>query len=145
MLALTLTGSCKKSAYKMEKDNITKAIEQTKLDDNVRWMVILPGLGCNGCIQEAEAFMKEHIADGEILFVLTNISSLKILQQKIGVQIKDCPNVVIDTENEFDVKTDNSIYPCIVELRNGKIVGHEFQSPKNPEAFGRLKNQASRR
>jgi len=75
-----------------------------------------------------------------ILFVLTNISSLKILQQKIGIQIKNCPNVYIDRENIFDVHTDNSFYPCIARIENGKIVEHEFQSPKNGAAFYNLRS-----
>jgi|BioPla2DNA2_1021312.scaffolds.fasta_scaffold03320_12 hypothetical protein len=143
IVILLITGSCQKKAHKIEKNNIIKAMEQMDVGDNVSWIVILPGLGCTGCIQEAEVFMKDHINNEEILFVLTKISSLKILQQKMGIQIKDYQNVIIDAGNEFDVRTENNIYPCIVQLKTGKIVRHEFQSPQNSNAFGRLKGMTS--
>jgi hypothetical protein len=100
-------------------------------------------LGCHGCIQEAEVFMKDNVEKPDILFVLTNISSLKILQQKIGVQIKDYPNVYVDWENAFSIPTDNSIYPCIIRIENRKITAHEFQCPKNGQAFRKLESLAS--
>ena len=122
IVILLTSGSCQKSSHNIEKRYLIEAIEQTDIGDNMRWIVVLPGLGCTGCIQEAEAFMKDNIENGEILFVLTKISSLKILQQKIGVQIKDYTNVVVDMENKFDVRTENKIYPCIVHLKNGKRI-----------------------
>jgi len=139
-MIITITGSCKKSVNEIEKKHLMTAIDLAKVSHNIHWIVILPGLGCNGCIQEAEVFMRDHIKNTEILFVLTKISSLKILQQKIGVQIREYPNVYIDMKNEFDIPTDNSIYPCIVQLEDGKMVKHEFQSPQNGDAFRKLKN-----
>lgn len=139
-IILIITGSCKKSANEIEKKHLMTAIDQAKVSNDIRWIVILPGLGCHGCIQEAEVFMRDHIKNMEILFVLTKISSLKILQQKIGVQISEYPNVYIDLKNEFDIPTDNSIYPCIVQLKDGKMVEHEFQSPQNGDAFWKLKD-----
>jgi hypothetical protein len=43
-------------------------------------------------------------------------------------------------ENIVDVHTDNSFYPCIARIENGKIVEHEFQSPKNQAAYYNLRN-----
>ena len=94
----------------------------------------MPGLGCNGCIQEAEAFMKTHVTDKRILFVLTNLSSLKILQLKIGIKIDEHDNILVDKNGLFEITTNNRIYPCIIEMKEGKVVSHSFQSPRN-EAF----------
>jgi len=143
MVAIVLcciTNSCKKSIQETETDNLTTAITKLNINKQTKWLVVLPGLGCHGCIQEGEAFMKKYVKNTNILFVLTNIYSVKILQQKIGVQVKNCPNVYIDRENIFDVHTDNSIYPCIARIENGKIVEHEFQSPKNGAAFYNLRS-----
>lgn len=135
-----ITNSCKKSIHETESENLTTAMAKLNVNKQTKWMVVLPGLGCHGCIQEGEAFMKKYVKNTDILFVLTNISSLKILQQKLGVQIKNCPNVYIDRENIFDVHTDNHFYPCIARIENGKVVEHEFQSPKNGAAFYNLRS-----
>ena len=93
------------------------------------------GMGCHGCIQEAEFFMKKHISNEKILFVLTNIESLKILQQKTGVEIKSHPNVYIDWNNQFKLPTDHSIYPCVIQVNKGKLQQYAFQSPKTPALY----------
>jgi len=75
----------------------------------------------------------------QIIFVLIKISLLKILQQKINIDIKEHPNIYVDRDNVFNISADNTIYPCIIQLQNGKIMAHEFQSPKNGLAFQKLK------
>lgn len=84
--------------------------------------------------------MENHIADERILFVLTKVSSLKILQQKTNVRIDEHRNIHVDKENLFYIPTDNSIYPCVIQLKNGKLLKHSFQSPQNA-AFYQLENQ----
>ncbi len=137
-LILLLTVSCGRSTAETERDYLTSAINELGFPAYTRWIVIMPGLGCHGCIQEAEAFMKENVERQDILFILTSVSSLKILQQKIGVQVKDLPNVYIDRDEAFKLPTENNIYPCIVRIEAGKITGHEFQSPGNSGAFMKL-------
>lgn len=141
ILILSLSVACKKNEKDIEQEHLSSAIDKIDVDNNVNWIVVLPGLGCHGCIQVAEAFMKDNIENKEILFVLTKISSLKILQQKIGVQVKEHPNVYIDREDIFAIPTDNSHYPCIIRLKNKKIDMHMFQSPDNKQAFSNLKAQ----
>lgn len=144
-LALTFliitTTSCKKDPKIEETLYFSKAINKVDIPSNYEWLVILPGVGCHGCIQEGESFIQEHIDQKDILFVLTKIESLKILQNKIGLNIKDHSNIMIDREDMFNVRTDNRIYPCIIELENGKLMGYEFQSPENSTAFEKLQHQ----
>ena len=82
--------------------------------------------------------MKKNIGNNKILFILTKVYSLKILQQKVGFQIKKYPNVYIDKENTFDIPSKNSIYPCVVELEKGHLSTYAFQSPTS-NAFQLLK------
>lgn len=138
-----ISGSFKKSEKEIEHECLTEAIQKVEGCDSIKWIVILPGLGCNGCIQEGEAFMKENIENREIFFVLTNISSLKILEQKINLKTKEYQNIFIDRENWFNIPTDNSIYPCIIRIKDKKLVNYEFQCPKNGQAFRKLKNHIS--
>jgi hypothetical protein len=138
---ICVLNSCKKSTKEIESSYLSSAISNLNIDNRIKWIVVLPGLGCNGCIQEAEAFMRDNIELRDVFFVLTNISSLKILQQKIGVKVKNCSNVYVDNENLFKIPTDNCAYPCIIEYRQNKYVNHEFQSPRNGDAFRKLKER----
>lgn len=121
---------CKENTEKKEKEFLTQGVEQLKLGEQYDWIIVLPGVGCHGCIQEGEFFMKQHVSNKKILFVLTNISSLKILQQKTGVKIGAYTNIYVDRDNLFKLPTDNAIYPCVIQLENGKLFQYMFQSPK---------------
>ena len=132
--------SCTKSNAEIEKKEI-----QLFVNDNSNkikgydYMVVLPGLGCHGCIQEAEVFMKNYINNQKIVFVLTKIESLKILQQKIGVKLSDHKNILVDQNQNFNISTSNTIYPCIARVHNAVVESYGFQSPVNSEAFNNLK------
>lgn len=144
LLSLTvLSFSCNKSIQEKEKDQLMDAVDNIAINKNTDWIVVLPGLGCSGCIQEAEDFLKKNSNNKKIFFVLTKIESLKILQQKTGVKIAEHSNVLIDRADQFIVPTDNSIYPCIIKFTDGKFVSHEFQSPDNSNAFEKLKARVS--
>jgi hypothetical protein len=134
-----IVSSCHKSPEKIERDFLNKAIERIDANHEYQWIVILPGLGCHGCIQEAEVFMQQYITDRRILFVLTKMSSLTILQQKTEVRIDEHPNIYVDREKRFDIPTDNRIYPCIVYMNDGKMDDYFFQCPGN-NAFRILEN-----
>ncbi len=48
--------------------------------------------------------MKKHISNTKILFVLTNISSLKILQQKVGInKISNLSNVFVERKTNSKI------------------------------------------
>jgi hypothetical protein len=137
-----ISYSCNKKVEKdLESDYLTSFLKDTPLRENTEWVVILPGLGCHGCIQEAELFMKNNIGNKNILFILTSVESLKILETKTGVKIKDQTNVYLDKDNSFNIGTSNAIYPCIVQLDNGNIRAYEFQSPSNGQAFATLQSR----
>jgi hypothetical protein len=131
ILVFCITASCAKSPEKREHTYLIHAVEQINVAPNYQWMVILPGMGCHGCIQEGEFFMKKYVGNQDVLFVLTRFSSLKILQQKTGITINEYSNIYVDRDNLFSFPTGNSIYPCIVWLKDGKVVKHMFQSPQN--------------
>lgn len=139
-LIFFISASCEKGENELERDYIKSVINNLTLNETVKWMVILPGMGCHGCIQEGEVFMKDYISKSDIYFVLTKIESLKILQQKIDVELKEHSNVYIDNKVGFKIPTKNSVYPCVVYLNNGKIESHEFQSPGN-NAFEKLRSK----
>lgn len=135
--------SCHKTQSEIEKDYLDERMRSLKALKDKKWVVVLPGLGCKGCIQEGEAFMSKNIDNKQILFVLTKVESIKLLQQKTGVQVSDHQNIFIDEENHFEVPSENGIYPLIIQLDGQKIKNYEFQSPKNGMAFAKLDDRLS--
>jgi hypothetical protein len=135
---LLFSVSCKQSDQDIESSTIKDGIKKIAVKKEADWLVILPGMGCPGCIQDAEAFMRDNVANPRLMFVLTKIESLKLLKQKIGVDVTTIPNVYVDKDNIFDVHTTNAIYPCIVRLSAGEPGEHQFQSPKNSQALEKL-------
>lgn len=95
-----------------------------------KYAVILPSLGCQGCISTVEEFIKNNINRTEVLFILTRIESLKMLQNKIGIDVNKHSNVLIDLENKFLITSDNSIYPIVLELEESTIKSLYYISPK---------------
>lgn len=138
LLCLIIICSCKQNTSELESNYIQEKINNFDNLKDKDWVVILPGLGCKGCIQEGEAFIAKHINKKNVLFFLTRVESIKLLQNKLSLTLADHDNIYIDRTGYFDLPTDNGIYPIIIELRNDKILRHEFQSPENGMAFNRL-------
>ena len=142
LISVSMCFACHhKDEKEIESDYLSSFINDMHTPKNIKWLVILPGMGCHGCIQEGEQFMKDNIKNKKIFFVLTQIESLKILQNKIGVNLKQQSNILADIDNKLTIPSNNSIYPCIVQLDNGKIKEHEFQCPQNGQAFYNLKSR----
>ncbi|MDD4590169.1 MAG: hypothetical protein PHG06_07040 [Parabacteroides sp.] len=132
--------ACKNSPEQGEKKLLANYIEQMKLPENYKWIIILPGVGCHGCIEDGEYFMQQNIKNKDILFILTKISSLKILQQKIGFKVDKYTNIYVDKKNIINIPINNSIYPCVIKLEKGRLSSYSFQNPSN-DAFRQLKQQ----
>lgn len=137
LFPLLLMG-CKEKTENVEKAFLDKAIAQLNVPEYYKWLIIIPGSGCHGCIQEGELFMKRNIEKSDILYILTKTSSLKILQQKTGIRLGDHSNIYVDTATVFDIPTNNAIYPCIVKMDQRRVISFSFQSPSN-NAFKQIK------
>lgn len=139
ILSLTIS-SCEKSKEEVEADYIDGFISNLDVNEKFKWVVVLPGLGCHGCIQTAEAFMQENVTNEEILFVLTQTKSIKLLENKIDVKLSGRSNIYVDRERSFDLPSKNVIYPCIINVEKGVFLTHQFQSPSN-EGFEKLEKK----
>ncbi|WP_028298152.1 hypothetical protein [Olivibacter sitiensis] len=132
--------SCRqKTENDVEKDYLISLVEKFPPPAGTEWFILLPGMGCHGCIQEAEAFMKDFVDKKNMYFVLTRVESLKILEHKIGAKVSGQSNVRADIENEIKIPTPNIVYPCIVKIKDGRYQEHAFQSPNSPSAFNNLR------
>lgn len=138
---LTCTSCNELKSPNVEERYIHDFLRKITLPSGTEWVIILPGLGCHGCIQEGEAFMKDNINKKGVFFVLTSVESLKMLQRKINIDIKKQKNVYVDIDNMFQMPSNNRIYPCIVRLDGGEVQECQFQSPKNSQAFHSLESR----
>lgn len=132
------SAGCDRSPSEVESAYIENQVEKFDPTPDKKWIVILPGLGCKGCIQEGEDFLKNYVSSDNVLFVLTKVESMKLLQQKVGHNLVGRSNVIIDKTGSFELPSENSIYPLIIELDNSKMKAYQFQSPENSVAFSRL-------
>jgi hypothetical protein len=93
--------------------------------------IIIPNQGCEGCISQAEAYVKKNItAQDNIRYIFTRIQSTKLLKIKLGADIMSSNKVLLDTANiiEYPDKK-KEIYPMTVTLSNHKISHVSYQSP----------------
>lgn len=141
IILLWIGIGCSDENYMKEKIQYQNVISQIAINNTIVWIVIIPGYGCQECLHYAEEFMKTNINSKHVLFVLTNISSIKELEIRLNLKVADYSNIIIDRENKYYIKSENNDYPCIIKLKNGKINNHEFQNSKNISAFYRLKQK----
>jgi len=104
----------------------------TSLDECHENIIVLPGSGCSGCITVGEDFLKNNHSEAGNYFILTNVTSLKILNHKLGLDVRTLPNVYIDRENKFSNSTD-LIYPAVIQrdCESGKIKSIAYQTTEN--------------
>lgn len=84
--------------------------------------MVLPTSGCTGCVQGAEQYLIDNVNDDSLLFILTEISSIKIVKIRFGSDILSHKNVHVDTLNYFyPYYYEEVIYPFVGEVSEGKL------------------------
>lgn len=103
-------------------------------------VIILPELGCEGCISDVEDFLISYSQDLEnTFFILTRIKSLKLLKLRIGEDVLNQSHVYLDMNNLFEDNEIHSIYPIRLELNNqGEIEEILAKDPTNTNFFNDL-------
>ncbi len=119
---------------KSDLENISKV--RTILSDcefcikDPNYILVIPSLGCTGCISQAESFMIENNNNENILFLLDKVSSRKDLRTRLGFDFMKSKNIFVSSEalNLFD----NFIYPKLVNFETGEISDIEDFSSLEP-------------
>lgn len=132
--------ACTKSYEQMFVDFVTRELPNR---NQYSHYIIIPGAGCEGCISGTEYFVKENYQRADILYIFTNIESVKILKFKLGKDLIESSNVIIDTENKFNRPTNdvNSIYPMILAFENNKVTQISYVSPEDLFSLENLQNK----
>lgn len=111
-----------------------------------RVVMILPKIGCTGCIGSAETFVRDYAGEYKNGFgiILTDVVSLKTLRIKLGEKLMGLDNLVVDQENYFYNNQLKSLYPTLIYLDNGEVTAIEYISPEAPFALDSLIVRLSR-
>jgi hypothetical protein len=118
---MVIMGNCRND-YNHE---ISKKIASVLGDDlkNYKYIVIIPGSGCTGCITFAENFFVDNVDNKEMIFIFTDIISRKQLSIKLKAENIQRPNVLIDSNKDFYLTGyKEKIYPVIATIDREKIV-----------------------
>ncbi len=101
----------------------------------VEAVLIIPGVGCEGCIGNATQFALDYADSLNLGIVFTKVVSLKTLKFRLGNDFFELPNVKIDT---FDLcPLDETFYPSIFYPNTRRFI---VVSPENPNTLEDLKN-----
>jgi hypothetical protein len=102
--------------------NLTRFLPAEELARYDRCMVI-PRSGCAGCISSTMSFVAANIDSlNETLIIFTGIEDFKLLKLRVGVNVLNKKNVLVDSTGDIPV---NIIYPEMISLTEGKVVKTE--------------------
>lgn len=122
MLAFTIVSCKQPIPYEEKVGDALERLLPGEVLNRYRHIVLVPNGGCPGCVSEAEDYCIRHQADSTLLFVFTNFVSRKELRIKLGKTLLERKNVWLDDElNLYFPEYKESIYPALIEVKNGKI------------------------
>jgi hypothetical protein len=135
LLVITLLPlfSCKqKAANSLEIEKVQnqfiqamKEVDPSRKIKNKEAFLLIPNTGCSGCINEAEMMLKREIEkESNLKYILTNIESVKLLKNKLGIDVSTHKKIIVDKDNYFYQNDLRSIYPKMY-LFNSE--GHLFK------------------
>lgn len=109
-----------------------------EFDDDTEFCIVLPEVGCAGCISGTLYNILENKSSfsntqKKNLIVFTAVNSPKMLIRNVQVDSLSELNCILDKENKYLLDTKNKIYPLMMTLHNGKITNVMIQSPDHPE------------
>ncbi|GMQ28181.1 hypothetical protein Aconfl_08240 [Algoriphagus confluentis] len=86
---------------------------------NFKFVMLIPSLGCVGCISDAEEFLKENINNSDYLFVLEEVQSKKMLKIRLGFDFERSERVIyINNKINF---LEEFTSPLIFDTSTGSI------------------------
>lgn len=112
-------------------------------DNDLKTCLILPEVGCGGCIDGAVYFLNENKeyykkSQRHNMFVLTAVTSPKMALRTLNEVSLEQYYCVWDSTNHYLSEGNNAIYPLLLYLDNGKIVKAQYQSPFAEDVFETL-------
>ena len=97
---------------------------------NDQTFLIIPDIGCSGCIYKAMNFLEMNLETPNVYFIFTSITSKKDIDYKLASISKQTDKVFFDYKNLFMEDGLIRLYPKIYHFSNGV---KEFEEEVNPE------------
>lgn len=87
--------------------------------ENQKFVVVVPGAGCGGCISNATYFLVNNVGkikDG-VTIIFTGVMDKKLLKNEVGEDFLKKSNVKIDENNYFLAPEIVSNYPQVISFK----------------------------
>ncbi len=97
LLLGTIVSSCNRKSTFDEESFFINAIDHAQISNSYKWIVIIPGAGCSGCIQEGEFFI------GRTEFDSPEVDCEVLIPVTEGLTIGKFYNVDIVDSDEYDL------------------------------------------
>jgi hypothetical protein len=130
IIILFILVSCK--SPKKPGDNISKddfkeflLAQHIKLA-NYNKIIIIPGVGCGGCISDAQATYLKNYKDVATLYIFTAITDLKMVNNMLPSDAHQFKNIIIDKTNYLVDHGFKSIYPSEVIINDVNFIIEKF-------------------
>lgn len=85
-------------------------------------IIVIPGVGCTGCISEAQSNYNKNYKDTHTLYIFTAIVDLKIFKNTLPEDAENYKNSIIDDSGALLDLGYKSIYPCELSLSDADTV-----------------------
>lgn len=134
--SICLLISCSNSSNR----NVIQSLDDMGiiLEPNISRVFLIPNAGCPGCTTSAESFMVLNLESHEVIYILTNFTSVKNITSKLGKDVIESFNVHLDTENIFYTNGVITPYPIIYHIEGGRITKSDTVSPYSPNSIALL-------
>lgn len=128
LISIIVLCGCKKDKSKRSYENLINSTWNKKELEQTDFIIIIPHQGCSGCITYAEDFYLRYKYNRNIKFIFTHIISFKNLKNRLKINMN---NTLIDRDNNWLMigEPDKKIYPCILQIKNDKVIDIRYQSP----------------
>ena len=94
--------------------------------DDKKFILVIPGAGCTGCIGQATVTVRDQLSEMSTgVVVFTKIVDKKILKSQLGREVYDHKNVHFDVHGILSTPQLETIYPMLYTLENGEITSAE--------------------
>ena len=141
--------SCTNSDNETKNVQIYYDLKGITFDRNLRTCLVLPEVGCGGCIDGAVYFLnknKEFYRKEQRynMFVLTAVTSPKMALRSLNEVSLEQYYCIWDSTNLYLSEGNNAIYPLLLYLKDGKIMKAQYQSPFTDDVLGALEKTIKR-
>lgn len=94
------------------------ALNQNHIEHQ-KYVVVVPGAGCGGCISNATYFLVNNYSKikDSVTIVFTGVMDKKLLKNEVGEEFLKNSNVKIDQDNYFLAPEIVSNYPQVISFK----------------------------